>query len=219
MNGQALIINLFVAVIGGVIAAAIASSKGRSVAGWFFGGFFFPCVCIIVVACLSNLKQEQAYKEQVESEQRRLREQLRQERIKTESFRQFSASRLDAHDRILGVDTRSAAALPGAGGVPQALPPVAPGEAAVGGGQPLTPVEELARAVGGPPPAPGQSSLSPEKAWYYEVAGAPKGPASTEDIRQYLWAGMINAKTLLWCEDLVQWTAAGEVDTFRYEAI
>jgi len=185
---------------------------------WFFLGCL-SCICIIIVACLSNLKTERAYREQVESEQRRLREQLRQERIKTESFRQFSATRLDAHDRILGVDTRSAAALPGTGDALHTLPPPAPGEAAPDQARPLSPVEELARAVGAPSPQPPPAYFAPEKAWYYEIAGAPKGPVTTDDIRQFLRAGMINARTLLWCEDLVQWTAAGELDTFRYEAI
>ena len=35
----------------------------------------------------------------------RLREQLRQERFKNETFRQFATERLDVHDDALGLDT------------------------------------------------------------------------------------------------------------------
>ena len=97
-----------------MICSAIASSKGRNVVGWFFVGLLTAVIGIIIIACMSNLKQEKARIEWAESERRRLREQLRQERTKSESFRQYSTARLDAHDKALDVDTRSVAALPGA---------------------------------------------------------------------------------------------------------
>jgi len=113
----------------GGICAAIASSKGRSVIGWFFGGFFlgfiifpfFGIIMIILVACLPNLKEKQRREEAIDRENRRLREQLMQEQIKNEAFRRHAAARLDNHDVQLGVDTRSAAPLLGAGfpGAPQ----------------------------------------------------------------------------------------------------
>src|SRR5262245_8301344 len=102
-------------VVFGCIAAAIANSKGRSSVGWFFGGFFLGLIGIIIVAVLPNLKEQKFKEEAVERENRRLREQLMQEQIKTEAFRRHAAARLDAHDTHLGIDTRSAAsALPGA---------------------------------------------------------------------------------------------------------
>lgn len=96
----------------GLIAAAIASSKGRNVVGWFFGGFFLGLIGIVIVAVISNKKAEEEQRLHTAREQRRLREQLRQERIKTEAFRRSAAARLDAHDQHLGLDTRAAQALP-----------------------------------------------------------------------------------------------------------
>lgn len=102
-------------VVFGCIAAAIANSKGRSGVGWFFGGFFLGLIGIIIVAVLPNLKEQKFKEEAVERENRRLREQLMQEQIKTEAFRRHASARMDAHDTHLGIDTRSAAsALPGA---------------------------------------------------------------------------------------------------------
>src|SRR5262245_15076732 len=98
---------LVIKLICGMIAAAIASSKGRSVPGWFFGGFFLDLIGIIIIACLSNKKAEEARHQQLAQENRRLREKLEQERMKSEVFRQHAAGRLDAHDAQLGVDTRS----------------------------------------------------------------------------------------------------------------
>lgn len=113
----------------GGICAAIASAKGRSAVGWFFGGFFmgfvffpfFGIIMIIIVSCLSNLKEKRSREDSQERENRRLREQLIQEQIKNESFRQHAAARLDQHDVHLGVDTR--AAVPAIGmGMPQFAP-------------------------------------------------------------------------------------------------
>ena len=213
INMDFIAIVIVVRVICAFIAMAIASSKGRSMAGWFFGGLLIEIIAVIIVACLSNVKQERAYREQLESEQRRLREQLRQERIKAESLRQFTAVRLDTHDRILGVDTRAGLALPAAGGVQQL-----PG-GGDGGQAPLTPEEALTRMTGAPPvqAIPPVQIVPPmqEVVWYYEVAGAPIGPVGEQDIRRLIHEGRINARTLLWCEDMAQWTSAGSVELFR----
>lgn len=117
-----LVILLLIAVIVGGVCAAIANAKGRHVWGWFFiglgGGFFgmFACVFwvpILVVAVLPNLNEQRERDAYAERENRRLREQLRQERMKSEAFRQHTQTRLDMHDNHLGLDTRSAnAALP-----------------------------------------------------------------------------------------------------------
>ena len=211
-------IYLIVWIVCGTITAAIASAKGRNVAGWFFVGFFGGIIGIIVGACMSNLKYERAYREQIESEQRRLREQLRQERIKTESLRQFSTARLDSHDRILGVDTRTGVALPAG----TQSPLLTAGGDGNGQSPPLTPEEALARMAGGTPPQAAPLHAVPpvrEIAWYYEVAGAPIGPVTEQEIRGLIRVGRVNARTLLWCEDLGSWTSANMVDPFRSEAL
>ena len=107
---EVLIIQLVVMSVFGAIASAIASSKGRSTVGWFFGGFFLTWIGIVIVAVLPNLKEQKFKEEAIERENRRLREQLMQEQIKTEAFRRHAAARLDAHDSHLGIDTRSVAA-------------------------------------------------------------------------------------------------------------
>ena len=109
---EGLYIWLVVRAICGLIAVAIASSKGRSQVGWFFGGFFLTIIGIIIVAVLPNLTEKKRREEEIALENRRLREQLIQEQIKTEAFRRHASARLDAHDEHLGMDTRSATALP-----------------------------------------------------------------------------------------------------------
>ena len=90
----------------GAICAAIASSKGRNATGWFFVGLLVDCIGIIIIACLSNLKEEQAREQRMRNEQRRLREQLKQERMKNQAFQGHVHKRLERHDDELGVDTR-----------------------------------------------------------------------------------------------------------------
>jgi hypothetical protein len=233
-----LVIQLIVMLICAFAAMAIAASKGRSQVAWFFGGLFLGVTGIIIVAVISNLKQEKAYREQAESERRRLREQLRQERIKSESYRQYSMTRIDVHDRLLGVDTH-AAALPGAAPMP-ALPSDA--SAAANPDRILTPEEALANLTtqhqaapplatvppqaGAWPPAAAPPlafappiPMIPQVAWYYEIGGRPIGPVGEHDVRQLLRERRIDGRTLLWSEDLGEWTSAMEVDIFRAEAL
>jgi len=104
------------------ICGAIASSKGRNVIGWVVLGFFFNLTAVIIVACLSNLKEQREKERHAAEENRRLREQLRQLQIKDESFRQHAAARLDAHDEHLQLDTRTlGASLPSAAAIPPQL--------------------------------------------------------------------------------------------------
>ena len=117
---------IIILLVCGGVAAAIANQKGRSAIGWFFGGFFLGLVGIVIVAVLPNLKEEREKHEAHYRERRRLREQLRQEKMKNEAFRQHAASRLDSHDNALGIDTRgSGAALPHHDR-PKSLPETAP---------------------------------------------------------------------------------------------
>lgn len=95
----------------GIICAAIANSKGRSVVAWFFIGFFFGILGLIILLVIGNPKEARQKEMEMETEQRRLREQLRQERIKNDQFRKHTQVRLDTHDNALGLETRSTPAL------------------------------------------------------------------------------------------------------------
>jgi Na+/melibiose symporter-like transporter len=101
-------LQLIILFIFAIITAAIASSKGRTPVGWFFIGFFTGLIGLILVLCMSNLTDEQAKQAHMLNEQRRLREQLKQERMRNQAFQQYTNNRLDVHDQSLQVDTRSA---------------------------------------------------------------------------------------------------------------
>ncbi|MBS3733696.1 MAG: DUF4339 domain-containing protein [Phycisphaerae bacterium] len=184
----------------GIGAAAIASHKGRSVVGWFFGGFFLGVIGIIIVAVLPNKTLEQQRLHHAERERRRLREQLRQERIKSEAFRRYTSERLDSHDDVLGIDTRTRDALPDG-----------------------TVAEPHQLASDGPPPVSNRNRIGPARLgpnphapiWFYERHGQATGPVSAQDIRQLLCGGSITDATLIWSQDLGEWTPAADVDAFK----
>jgi hypothetical protein len=232
MDGPAfLIIWLFVGVLMSVIAGAIASVKGRSVIGWGAFGFvmgilfglllgWLPCV---IVACQSNLKEEQAHRDHQERENRRLREQLRQERLKVESFQQHTLARLDAHDHHLGVNTRQTyTALPN-------YP--APAAAQLEGPSLMNEPGPLDRALlEASEPSPLTTSASPSidgaaplagvnggdgRQWHYERDGQALGPVAEPALLQLLRTGQITASTLVWTQELGDWRAAGQIRAFR----
>lgn len=99
---------LVLGLIFGVITAMIGSSKGRSGSGWFFVGFLLGLIGLIIALCMSDLNEEQRKHAHMLNEQRRLREQLRQERMRNQAFQNYTNARLDTHDRTLKLDTRSA---------------------------------------------------------------------------------------------------------------
>jgi uncharacterized membrane protein YeaQ/YmgE (transglycosylase-associated protein family) len=209
---DSLVINLVVGVICGAIAAAIASSKGRSVVGWFFGGFFIGIIGIIIVACLSNKKEETARLAFAERERHRLREQLRQEQLRVESLRRHTAERLDAHDQALGLDTRTVSSLPGGEGFPQALS-YEPAPMALGGGD-----NGAIQQVPGQA-APSGASGRPQQqtpSWFFEVHGKQRGPVPEVEIHELIRGGTINARTLLWREGLADWTPLASMPQFAY---
>jgi hypothetical protein len=126
----AVVIYVLVHVVFGIICAAVASHKGRSAAGWFFLGIFFEVIALIIILCLSNLKEEAAWRQRDVERSHRLREQLRQEQVKNAAFQRHAVKRLDLHDGALRMDTREAGALAAAGEPAQieaAGPPPIPG--------------------------------------------------------------------------------------------
>ncbi len=100
-------LGLILSFICGAIAAVVAHNKNRSAIGWFFGGFFLGIIGIVIVSVLKDPKEEQRLKDEAEQENRRLREQLNQEKVKNEVFREHTHKRLDAHDSHLGINTKN----------------------------------------------------------------------------------------------------------------
>ena len=182
-DGGELAINLMIMAIFGGITAAIASSKGRNVAGWFFIGFFFGCIGLIIILCLSNLREEQARWDAQAVEQRRLREQLRQEQLKNETFRQHTAARLDVHDRTLGIDTRQSA---------PALPAATPSSPA------------FIPSAGPPTPPDGLSAAN----WFTNEGGSQQGPYTYALLHKRARQGSLPPDTLVWAEGMKEWQPA-----------
>lgn len=181
MEGLQLVIML----IGGAISAFIAHSKGRNVVGWFFFGFLLPLIGIIVALVVSDLKEEERHRAHAQAERRRLKEQLRQEQIKNESFQRHATHRLDSHDQVLRIDTRRAAGLDGGG-----APPV------------------LSRGV--PPPLAGEPL-----AWHYAARGEPLGPVTESELRDMLESGELATSTLVWKDGFPTWVPARTLAEFR----
>ena len=198
-EGELIVFQLIIPIICAVIAGMIASSKGRSVVGWAIGGFFLGLIGIIILACLGNLKEKQAQLQRAERERRRMREQLRQERQKTESFRQYSSARLDSHDQTLGVDTRSVGALPGASHDPRrALTDDGSGSL------PLADAQGGAMAVN--PAAPANEAL-----WYYAHGDQAQGPIAQAELRQLIQSRTVDPATMVWTEGYSDWVRADQV--------
>ena len=188
-------IYLVIGLICGVICSVVASNKGRSPVGWFFLGFLFGWIPLIIVCCVSNLKEEEAHRARVDNENHRLREQLRQERIKGEVFRQHTMRRLDVHDQQLGTDTRMAPQLEGGAGGPAGY------LEGGGGGQ----IPFAAQAFPGADPA---------RSWYYDYEGQPMGPVTTDQMVSYFMSGAVRPFTLVWAEGMKDWAPANLVPEF-----
>lgn len=170
-----MVVQLILLCIFGAAAAAIANSKGRSTVGWFFGGFFLGLIGIIIIACLPNLKEQQAREAKLEADNRLMRERLQQERIKNESFRNYTSQRLDTHDKELGVDTRNHQAH-----------------------------KALTASAGTPPALPGINQEQ-DTEWYYEVKGSVEGPVNTQTIENLLAQQTLQPNSLIWRDSFDDW--------------
>ena len=190
---EMLLVQLIIVLIIGCITAAIARSKGRNAVGWFFVGFFAGLIGIIIVLCLPNLKEQRARQAYADRERRLLRERLKQEQIKNETYRQYSAGRLDAHDEVLGVNTRLQPEL--AAPAPQA-------------------------AIGHEGPAAPLSSSPTQEIWYYEMDGQTHGPVSETSLKVLMQStgSRVSGATLVWAEGMVDWAPAHEVPALRLGA-
>ncbi len=179
--------------MGGAVAA-IAHGKGRSAVGWFFVGFLLGVIGLVIVLVVSNVNQEKYLRARHDEENRRLREQLRQERVKHETLREYTMKRLDVHDQVLGVDTKSVQALPSEN-APAYLPYARPNT---------------------PQPAPADPAPQPphSNAWYFEQNGETRGPVAPEVIKSLLASGELTGTTLLWADHFPDWRPAALIPEF-----
>jgi hypothetical protein len=188
---------IFGLIMGGAVAA-IAHGKGRSPVGWFFIGFLLGVIGLVIVLVVSNVNQEKYLRARQDEENRRLREQLRQERVKHETLREYTMKRLDVHDQVLGVDTKTLGALPNES-APAALSYAEPG----------TPQAAHAEPVVQKPKS---------NAWFFEQNGETRGPVSGEVIQKLLAEGQITGHTLLWADHLADWRPAAVIPEFGHRA-
>ncbi len=123
-------VQLVVGVIMGTIVAIIANNKGRNAVGWFFIGMFTGCIGLILVLVLPDLKKQHAKFSKLNSENRRMREELRLNRQVADRRHDEVSQRLGVHDRALGVETGVATGRRlGTQGPPSPLPGAGPGAA------------------------------------------------------------------------------------------
>jgi hypothetical protein len=142
--------------------------------------------------------------------------------MKGEAFRQYSTSRLDAHDGALGVDTRSLGPMFGA--APRGQLASDPAEDALSrlAADARLPVEAR-QAAPQQAGADGQGfqesgEVDPEQSdglWYFAHEGKSFGPVSTLMILGMLRDKNLSAASLLWSEGMIDWTPVREVPAFR----
>jgi type II secretory pathway pseudopilin PulG len=228
MERDILLIRLVVMVICGVIAAAIASSKDRSVVGWFFGGFFLALIGIIIVAVLPNLKEQRSKEVSLERENRRLREQISQEQVKGEAFRRHASERLDTHDVHLGLDTRATNPLLAGRADSLALEfenwqpldkPLAEtlgiDHSAAVPPAPAVPPATAKPAAPNTPQSPVARPAASGRQWFIVDNGERRGPVSEEQLVGLIQSKQVTAQTLVWTEQLRDWKMAGQIVNLR----
>ncbi|MEM8882759.1 MAG: DUF4339 domain-containing protein [Planctomycetota bacterium] len=170
-----LFIQLMIMAVFAIACAAIATNRGRSGVVWFFIGLFFPCLGIILILALPDLKIEREKEEAMRRENRRLRERLRKERQVSDQRHRSTQERLDIHDEALGIDTTRA-------NLPESEP--------------------AARvAPGAPPPPPSQT----RQEWYYLNGDERIGPLALGALKELWSVGDVTPETLVWKDGLQDW--------------
>lgn len=106
MEGPA--IQIAIMVLFGIVCAAIASSRGRSTVGWFLLGFLVPCLALILICVLPDLKAQEEREARLRNENRRLRERVKKDRMVADQRHDVVSQRLGVHDQALHLDTSEA---------------------------------------------------------------------------------------------------------------
>jgi hypothetical protein len=181
-----IVIQLVIGCVFGGICAAIGTSRGRSGVGWFFLGFFFGCISLIILLIIPDLKVQQEREQRLANENRRLREQLKKDRVVTDQRFADHERRLKVHDLSLGVDTAP------------------PSHQMSGGSYGTLPAP--------PPPAPTAPNFDYTTVeWHYAIDNNPVGPVSFENLKRLWVSGQITVDTLVWTNALSNWARIGDV--------
>ncbi len=197
---EVLVFQLLIAVVFGIICAAIASSRGRSGIAWFFIGFFAGCIGLIIVLCLPNLKEEQAKHMQLQRENRRLRERQRKDRQTADQRQTQTEQRLGLHDQALDLDTsRQVEGRASRGHLEHT-------------GKPSPPPMDSPRSKRPP------KLKNPEKVWFYEDQNSlEQGPVSQGQLKLLLKVNEITLTTQVWRDPWTQWRVLEEVEELNNE--
>lgn len=176
------------------ICATIAHSRGRSPLGWGVLGFFFPCIALILVLVLPDVKLEDERRERLRRENRRLSEQLRKERQVSDARHAQTMGRLGAHDAVLGLDTSG-------DGDPRG---------ALGAGAEEAPPQLPRRA--------GTGDLRTRR-WHYAVddESGTEGPVEFDEVAELWRDGILNGASLVWSRGMDDWAAIDELRELRQE--
>jgi len=200
---EGLVVALAIRLVFGVLCAVVASGRGRSGGAWFFLGFFLGWVGLIVLLVIPDLRLEQERRSKLLTQTRRLREQVRKDRMVADARSGEQARRLQAHDRALGIDTAPPRPefLEGAPSQPQWQ--VA--------GPSAAPADSTAQPSSGPTPETSSPSDHEDRAWYFADHQGRQGPVSLTILRT-LWAqGVVTGQTYVWAEGMGGWASIAQV--------
>jgi len=203
-------VQLIIGVIMGIIAACIANAKGRNAIGWFFGGFFLGLIGVIIVSCISNRNDEMRRRQHADRERRLLREQLHQERLKSQSFQQYANARLAQHDQVLEMDTSSHQALPNLQPVDT---PNLGGYAADDDLSRLAAANATSRAPH-PVPEPAPPAPAPGPQWFVYIDNKAHSTGGIPYIIEMIRKGKISTDTYVWAEGMTDPARIRDVPAF-----
>ncbi|MFT5689522.1 MAG: hypothetical protein ACI8PQ_002368 [Planctomycetota bacterium] len=172
----------------GIVAGAIASSKGRSFVGWFFAGLFFSVFGVIGAAVVSNRDNEKKHFQASTARSRRHNERQRHDRSVNDRRFDDIEQRLTAHDVGLGLDTTpgSQAARVEGGNRPPELSGDGPGKRAAHG-------------------------VGADRTWYWSNDSMNRATASPDQLRGLFQNGRISDETLLWTEGMQDWCTLADL--------
>lgn len=204
----------------GLPTALVASARGRNFLGWLVIGTIFPIFGLILALVLPDVNDERLRRERADQDARRQREQLSLERTHREGIQQHVERRLDAHDRALGVDTRS---VDTRGVDTREL-----------GAPTHTPSASLAAATDRPASPPAATSTHTQTAaagmglatfskigglasvpWHLSDDHVQSREVSFDELARRYREGRTTDRSLVWTDGMKDWRAVGEFHDLR----